>query len=69
MRVALVKEGRLTPQMAYSERDLEWMLKSGWTRLESPAPIEAQSVEPVEAKPERKKSGRKPKLVSLVGVG
>jgi hypothetical protein len=60
MRVALVKEGRLTPQMAYSERDLQWMLKSGWQRL-APAPIEAEPEKPVEVKPERKKPGRKPK--------
>lgn len=63
MQVALVKEGRVTPQMAYSERDLVWMLKSGWQRMET-APIEAQP----EVKPERKKPGRKPKAekVSLV---
>jgi hypothetical protein len=67
MQVAMVKEGRVTPQMVYSERDLQWMLKSGWKRLESPAPIEAQP----EVKPERNKPGRKPKVkqVSLmVGI-
>lgn len=57
MRVALIKEGRVTPQMAYSERDLQWLLKSGWTRLDAPETVKV--VEPVE--PERKKPGRKPK--------
>jgi len=68
MRVAMIREGRVSPQMVYSERDLQWMLKSGWTRYE-PAQIEAQPLEPTEAQPERKKPGRKPKTVSLVGVG
>jgi len=62
VQVAMVKEGRVTPQMAYSQRDLEWMLKNGWQRMQT-APAQ-----PVEVKPERNKPGRKPKAerVSLV---
>jgi hypothetical protein len=56
MRVALVKEGRVSPQVAYSERDLQWMLKEGWKPM---APVEV--AEAPEVKPERKKPGRKPK--------
>ena len=47
---AMQKEGRTGYQMAYSQRDIDWLLKNGW-----------QKVAPPEAKEEPRKPGR-PKL-------
>ena len=45
---AMVKEGRTGHQMAYSKRDIEYLERNGWRKLE-------------QEKPEKRKPGR-PKL-------
>ena len=51
MEQAMQKEGRTGYQMAYSQRDIDWLLKSGWQKVP----------EAKEAKEEPRKPGR-PKL-------
>lgn len=50
---AMTKEGRTGYQMAYSQRDVDWLLKNGWTKVQPP--------EAKEVKEEPRKPGR-PKL-------
>jgi hypothetical protein len=40
---AMTKEGRTGYQMAYSQRDIDWLLKNGWTKVQPP---EAKAEEP-----------------------
>ena len=40
---AMQKEGRTGYQMAYSQRDIDWLLKNGWQKV---APPEAKAEEP-----------------------
>lgn len=47
---AMTKEGRTVYQMAYSQRDIDWLLKNGWQKVVKP-----------EAKQKPRKPGR-PKL-------
>jgi len=56
MQQAMQKEGRTGYQMAYSARDLEWLLKNGWQPVVAPR----VEVEPT-PEPEKRKPGR-PKL-------
>ncbi len=65
MQIAMVKPGRTGFQMVYSQRDLVWMEKEGWTRLEHQVPALLQPVG-VEITPPAAKRGRprKPALES-----
>jgi hypothetical protein len=56
MQIAMVKPGRTGFQMVYSQRDLVWMEKEGWTRLEPKVP--ALLKPPIETAVDKRKPGR-----------
>ena len=66
MQIAMVKPGRTGFQMVYSQRDLVWMEKEGWTRLEPKVPAllrpPSENAAPVEIHKPKRGRPRKPVL-------